>query len=222
MDKKEPIPVRNIRIPDPLWYRLEALAQKRSVSRTTLLIEGIHLVLAAGEGEGSTLASPLTQSVIVKAPSNAELKRQLKKLAEDFQALEDHVNATEAQVQAELHTYVDALEERIKALENKYKLGTEQVLNENVPLTSTEPEDSHKLGTEKVQVADDSSSVDAPLTQGKLATRLSLSDKAVEKARRKGAEYFASWSQGRDPDGRAWTWKGHGGRGQPLRYVPLG
>jgi len=61
----------------------------------------------------------------------------------------------------------------------------------------------------------------APLSQTTLATRLGISDKAVQKQRGKGKESFAAWSRERDPDNVAWTWKGSGGRGQPLQFVPL-
>jgi hypothetical protein len=62
----------------------------------------------------------------------------------------------------------------------------------------------------------------APVTQMALAKRLGVSDKAVEKHRKQGSkEQFAQWSRERDPDGIAWTWQGSGGRGQPLRFVPL-
>jgi hypothetical protein len=61
----------------------------------------------------------------------------------------------------------------------------------------------------------------APLTQSALAKRLGCSDKAVEKQRKHGKESFATWSRQRDPDNIAWTWEGRGGRGQPLRFVPL-
>ncbi|MBD2130084.1 ribbon-helix-helix domain-containing protein [Microcoleus sp. ZQ-A2] len=61
----------------------------------------------------------------------------------------------------------------------------------------------------------------APLTQSALAKRLGCSDKAVEKQRKQGQESFIIWSRDRDPDGLAWTWEGRGGRGQPLKFVPL-
>lgn len=61
----------------------------------------------------------------------------------------------------------------------------------------------------------------APLTQSALAKRLDCSDKAVEKQRKQGLESFVAWSRERDPDGLAWTWEGRGGRGQPLKFVPL-
>lgn len=62
----------------------------------------------------------------------------------------------------------------------------------------------------------------ALLTQSALAKRLGCSDKAIEKHRKQGSkESFASWSRDRDPDSIAWAWEGRGGRGQPLRFVPL-
>lgn len=60
-----------------------------------------------------------------------------------------------------------------------------------------------------------------PLTQMAMAKRLGVSDKAVEKHRKQGKENFAEWSRDRDPDSVRWTWEGSGGRGQPLRFVPL-
>ncbi|HEY9649130.1 MAG TPA: hypothetical protein V6C95_00600 [Coleofasciculaceae cyanobacterium] len=62
----------------------------------------------------------------------------------------------------------------------------------------------------------------APLTQMALAKRLGCSDKAIEKQRKQGdKESFAAWSKERDPDNKAWTWEGGGGRGQPLRFMPV-
>jgi hypothetical protein len=62
----------------------------------------------------------------------------------------------------------------------------------------------------------------APLTQMALAKRLGCSDKAISKHRKlRDKESFATWSRSRDPDGLSWTWEGAGGRGQPLRFVPL-
>jgi hypothetical protein len=62
----------------------------------------------------------------------------------------------------------------------------------------------------------------SPLSQSALAKRLGCSDKAIEKHRKQGSkEQFATWSGDRDPDGIAWTWEGQGGRGQPLRFLPV-
>jgi hypothetical protein len=60
-----------------------------------------------------------------------------------------------------------------------------------------------------------------PLTQSALAMRLGISDKTIQKHRQKGKESFAQWTGDRDPDSICWTWEGTGGRGQPLRFVPL-
>jgi hypothetical protein len=60
------------------------------------------------------------------------------------------------------------------------------------------------------------------LTQMALAKRLGCSDKAIEKHRKQGdKESFTQWTRDRDPDNIAWTWEGAGGRGQPLRFLPL-
>jgi hypothetical protein len=62
----------------------------------------------------------------------------------------------------------------------------------------------------------------ATLTQMALAKRLGCSDKTIEKHRKQDdKESFAQWSRDRDLDDIAWTWEGRGGRGQPLRFMPL-
>lgn len=198
-------PVRNVRIPDPLWHKLGKLATKRNTSITALLIEGANLLLSA-----TSSPKPKPQSAL----ANDEVLRRLEALEADFQSLTEHVNATELQVHEEVQVHVQALNERLQTLEKT-----------QVPLKVPSKVQIKPLNVdvhEAVQVEVHSPERDTPLTQGQLAIRLSLSDKAVEKARRKGSEYFASWSQGRDPDGKAWTWKGQGGRGTPLRYVPVG
>lgn len=216
-------PVRNVRIPDPLWEKLGKLAQKRNVSITALLIEGANLLLNAGKAPKA-----IPQGVTV----NDETLRRLEALEAEFQALTEHVNATEAQVQTEVQSQVQALEERIQTLEAEVqaqvRLGVQMSeADAEVHLTvqpdvqvETDNADANEVQPTvqaEVQKADVTPS---PLTQGELAHRLGLSDKAVEKARRKGTQYFATWSQSRDPEGLAWTWQGMGGRGKPLRYSP--
>lgn len=198
-------PVRNVRIPDPLWEKLGKLATKRNTSITALLIEAANLFLDATKRPKST-----PQLV----GGNDEILRRLEALEADFQSLTEHVNVTELQVHEEVQVHVQALNERLQTLEKT-----------QVPLKVPSKVQVEPLNVdvhEAVQFEVHSLEGDTPLTQGQLAIRLSLSDKAVEKARRKGGEYFASWSKKRDPDGRAWTWEGQGGRGTPLRYVPLG
>ena len=87
------------------------------------------------------------------------------------------------------------------------------------PRTSTAPANK---GRDKVpSTASTPTPPPTPLSQGSLAKRLGVSDNTVQKQRRKGKESFAYWSRKRDPDNVAWTWEGSGGRGQPLRFVPL-
>lgn len=63
--------------------------------------------------------------------------------------------------------------------------------------------------------------IPASLTQSALAIRLGISNKTIQKYRQKGKETFAQWTRDRDPDSICWTWEGTGGRGQPLRFVPM-
>jgi hypothetical protein len=197
-------PVRNVRIPDPLWEKLGKLATKRNTSITALLIEAATLFL---DGTKRPKSTPYL------AGENDEILRRLEALEADFQSLTEHVNTTEIQVHEGVQAHVQALSERLQALEKT-----------QVPLKVPSKVQLQPLNVDvqkTVQVEVHSPERDAPLTQGQLAIRLSLSDKAVEKARRKGGEYFTQWTKQRDPDGMSWTWKGQGGRGTPLRYVPL-
>ena len=87
--------------------------------------------------------------------------------------------------------------------------------------SSAVPLEDIKPGSEALSTASLTAPV-APLTQSALAKRLGCSDKAIEKHRKQGSkEQFATWSSDHDPDNIAWTWEGSGGRGQPLRFVPL-
>lgn len=116
-------------------------------------------------------------------------------------------------VQAELAK----LTERVAALEQQMEKSTALF---EVPGTALEPPPFE--ATVDVNSAVLATAPQAPLTQSALARRLGCSDKAVEKHRRHGdKENFAAWSRDRDPDNIAWPWEGAGGRGQPLRFVPL-
>jgi len=120
-------------------------------------------------------------------------------------------------VQAELAK----LTERVVVLEQQME---KSAAPSEVP--STAPATPPTKTTVDVNSRDSSTALSAapqaPLTQSALARRLGCSDKAVEKHRRQGnKENFATWSRDRDPSGIAWIWEGAGGRGQPLRFVPV-
>ena len=89
--------------------------------------------------------------------------------------------------------------------------------------TTAEVEEQVDIATDSNAIAEEREppQLQAPLTQSALAKRLGISDKAIQKHRLHGSESFAQWSRDRDPDNIAWTWEGSGGRGQPLRFVPL-
>ncbi|AFZ22282.1 hypothetical protein [Allocoleopsis franciscana] len=87
--------------------------------------------------------------------------------------------------------------------------------------TTAEVGNQFNIATDSNTIAESPPQPIAPLTQSALAKRLGISDKAIQKHRLHGEESFAQWSRDRDPDGIAWTWEGRGGRGQPLRFVPL-
>jgi hypothetical protein len=112
-------------------------------------------------------------------------------LEADFQSLTEHLNVIDLQVHKGVQAQVQALTERLQAIEK-----TQTLLTVPLKVQSETPNvDVHKA----VQIEVPAQKENAPLTQGQLAIRLSLSDKAVEKARRKGSDYFATWSHQRDP-----------------------
>ncbi|HEY9830619.1 MAG TPA: hypothetical protein V6D26_08570 [Stenomitos sp.] len=144
--------------------------------------------------------------------------------------------ADTAPLSIHLHTVLDdmaRLSQRMDAWEDLIRTACQEVLS-----TALEepPESSRAVAVEVVSTAPLERAVPtssaqnearrtvppAPLTQSALAQRLGCSDKAIEKHRKQGSkEEFAAWSRDRDPDGKAWTWEGSGGRGNPLRFVPL-
>jgi hypothetical protein len=222
-------PVRNVRIPDPLWHKLGKLATKRNTSITALLIEAANLFIDTTKRPKST---PLLAGV------DDEVLRRLEALEGKFEALTEQVSVNKLQVQMDVQLEVQALESEFKVLTEHVSSTKEQVHkevqqevqafnvrlckleNSKVPL-NVQPEVLNTDVQKEVQAEVLNVETDTPLTQGELAQRLSLSDKAVEKARRKGSDYFSMWSHQRDPDGLTWTWEGQGGRGTPLRYVPV-
>jgi beta-galactosidase/beta-glucuronidase len=206
-----PTPVRNVRIPDDLWEKLGKLALKRKTSITALLIEGANLLLATTK-KNKANAETSTQTALV----TDEVLKRLEAVNADIKALTARINDIETtlqtQVQTEVHKKLTTVEERIQALE----LSVHKTVHTKV----------HKPSLQKTVQVEVQTTGKTPegltLTQGQLAKRLQLSDKAVQKARDKGATYFAQWSASHDPDAFSWAWIGTGGRGHPMRYIPKG
>jgi hypothetical protein len=91
---------------------------------------------------------------------------------------------------------------------------------------ATEAQDPHDISTDSVPIAEVTSPPHAQepevLSQTALGKHLiKCSEKVVARQRKKGKESFALWSRDRDPDGKAWTWEGGGGRGEPYQYIRL-
>ena len=144
-----------------------------------------------------------------------------------------------APLSIQLNTVLDELarlSQRMDALEDSISTASQEVQStapvpssessSTVPIEaiSTAPlEKTALVGTAQNEAASTVLPVPpAPLTQSALAKRFGCSDKAIEKHRKQGSkENFAVWSRDRDPDGKAWTWEDGGGRGKPLRFVPL-
>ncbi len=131
-----------------------------------------------------------------------------------------------------LHTVLDELariSRRMDALEVAIGTAPQEVpstalTSPSEPSSTAPPKVSGTAPPERgVSIGEVQSNVPSTaLTQMALAKRLGCSDKAIERHRKGGSkEEFATWSKQRDPDGAAWTWEGKGGRGQPLRFVPV-
>jgi hypothetical protein len=187
-----------------MWERLGKLATKRKTTITTLLVEGAEYILDAG---GYSKPDP---------PSQEETITRLEALQKELDALALKVSELGVQVEGQVSPQASANNALpVPSTDDSLTKLTQRVERIEKAIASL------TQALAKVETAQTTASVPKrPLTQGQLGDRLGLSDKAVEKARRKGSDYFASWSRERDPEGMAWKWEGEGGRGTPLRFFP--
>jgi hypothetical protein len=226
-----------IRVPTPLVDAVRELSRLHRKGRTKAVLEGIERLVAAIDSEGdididsvAKLISKLT-SRLERLESEQVDSRHDIDIASITQSISERLEKVEADIESIALTMTD-LNVRVSDLEGVGDIGYAVT-----PLSELEPPDDISTdsdtiaeGEEQADTAADSGVIAespsppqpvAPLTQSALAKRLGCSDKAVEKQRKHGKESFATWSGDRDPDGIAWTWEGQGGRGQPLRFVPL-
>jgi hypothetical protein len=147
----------------------------------------------------------------VKLPDNAPLSiylhtvlDELARLSQRMDALEDSISTVPQEVQSTVSVLPPESSSTVLL----------EVLS-TAPVERAEP-------AGKAQDKALSTVPPAPLTQSALAKRLGCSDKAIQKHREHDSkEKFAIWCRDRDPDGKGWTWEGGGGRGQPLRFMPV-
>ncbi len=230
-------PSQMIRVPTPLVDAFRELSRLHRAGRTKAVLEGIERLVAAIDSEGDIdidsvlgLISKLTErlerleSERFDSKHDIDIDGAIQPISKRLEKLESDVRAIALTIQ-DLSTRVSDLEgvgDIGSAVTAISELEAPADISQDINATA-EPSDRADQGditADVEQIAEPQPP--APLTQSALARRLGCSDKAIEKHRRQGSkETFAVWSRERDPDGLSWTWEGSGGRGQPLRFVPL-
>jgi hypothetical protein len=231
-------PSKMIRVPTPLIEAVKELSRLHRRGRTKAVLEGVEKLIAAIDSEPDIdidnvkeSLSKLTERLEQLESERTDSKRDID-IASITQSLSERLEKVEADIDSIALTITD-LNVRLSDLE-----GVGDIDYAITPLSdlellddiSTDSETTAEVGELGDIVADSSTTAElefpllpqAILTQSALAKRLGCSDKAIEKHRKQGSkDQFATWSGERDPNSIAWTWEGSGGRGQPLRFVPL-
>lgn len=226
-------PSQMIRIPTPLIDAVRELSRLHRAGRTKAVLEGVQKLVTAIDSEADVDIDSIAEA-ISKLTERLDRMEAQQSDTERLEKVENDINSLALTI-ADLNVRVSDLE------------GVDDIGYAVTPLSQLEPsddisqdievtpwqQDQDDITADVEQIADivanggttaeaeSPSQPVAPLTQSALATRLGISDKAIQKHRQKGKESFAQWSRDRDPDDIAWTWEGAGGRGQPLRFVPL-
>ncbi len=191
-------------------WKTENNIESRSAAIVVILADYLGVPYPAQqEGNALTVTTSALSTVLA----------ELAKLSDRVVALEQQM-AVSAALQEVLDTALIPEPSSTAPIEAPGIVPEEDTISvSNVP--STAPPEEATTASKVQGKAPSTVPTSAPLTQMALAKRLGISDKAVEKHRKQGKENFVSWSRDRDPDNIAWTWEGSGGRGQPLRFVPL-
>lgn len=230
-------PSQMIRVPTPLVESVRELSRLHRQGRTKAVLEGIQRLVAAIDSgtdididSVSKMISRLTERLdrMEAQQSDSSIDINLDRFALVVRNLDQRMEEVEDDVKSIALTIAD-LNVRVSDLEGVGDIGyavtplSELELSGDITAdveVTPRQQDQDDITTDALAIAEPQPP--APLTQSALARRLGCSDKAIEKHRRQGSkENFAVWSRARDPDNIAWTWEGAGGRGQPLRFVPL-
>jgi hypothetical protein len=231
-------PSQMIRVPTPLVDAVRQLSRLHRAGRTKAVLEGIEKLVAAIDYEGDIDIASVSETIARLSQRLEQLEAQQTHSRTDIdiasvtQLISKRLEKVEADIESIALTITD-LNVRLSDLEGVGDIGyavtplSELELLDDI---STDSETIAEVGEPGDIIADSSPIAELefpllpqdPLTQSALAKRLGCSDKAIEKHRKQGSkEQFATWSGERDPNGIAWTWEGQGGRGQPLRFLPV-
>lgn len=219
-------PVRNVRIPDPMWERLGKLAARRNTTITALLVEGAEYILDAG---GYSKPDP---------PSTEALQQELEALALRVKEVEGQLGGQVVPPTDEALTQsVISLTQRLDRIETTIAPLIHAL--EQVPqVAKVEEVGVERADVEELEVSVEEANAEAitptplppslkyPLSQRQLSFRLGQPySYYLQKHRQKGKEHFEAWSQSLDPDGVAWTFEDPKRRrgkvsGKALKFYP--
>ena len=231
-------PSKMIRVPTPLIEAVRELSRLHRQGRTKAVLEGVEKLVIFIDSETDIDIDSVKDSLSKLTKRLERLESEQGDSKQDIDIaninllISERLEKVETDIESIALTITD-LNVRLSDLEGVGDIGyavtplSELELLDDISLDS---ETTVEVG-EQVDIVADSNAIAesespllpvAPLTQSALAKRLGCSDKAIEKHRKQGSrEQFAIWSGARDPNSLAWTWEGSGGRGQPLRFVPL-
>ena len=231
-------PSKMIRVPTPLIEAVKELSRLHRKGRTKAVLEGVEKLVIFIDSETDIDIDSVRDSLSKLTERLERLESEQSDSKQDIDIaninvlISKRLEKVETDIESIALTITD-LNVRLSDLEGVGDIGyavtplSELELLDDI---STDSETTAEVG-EPGDIVPDSSPIaelefpllpQGPLTQSALAKRLGCSDKAIEKHRKQGSrEQFAIWSGARDPNSLAWTWEGSGGRGQPLRFVPL-
>ncbi len=243
-------PSKMIRVPTPLVEAVRELSRLHRQGRTKAVLEGIERLVAAIDIKADIDIDSVTNSISKLTERLDRLEAQPVDSSTDIDidsvtnSISNRLERVEADIKSIALTITD-LNVRVSDLEGAGDISFDirpkaeskdssfdiNSKAESSPLDDISSDSNSTAEvSEQVDIAADkgaSSEAESfpqfpnPLSQSALARRLGISDKAIQKQREKGKESFAQWSRERDPDHITWTWEGSGGRGQPLRFLPL-
>jgi hypothetical protein len=229
-----------IRVPTPLVDAVRELARLHRAGRTKAVLEGVQRLITAIDSDTAVDIDSVTKTLsnlsgrlerLESKKTDSDTAIDIDSVTNAISNLTERLEKVEADIESIALTMTD-LNVRVFDLEGggDINYAVTPLSNSELLDISTDSETIAEVG-EQGDIADDSSVIAepepwllpvAPLTQSALAKRLGCSDKAIEKHRKQESkEQFAVWSCQRDPNDIAWTWEGRGGRGQPLRFLPL-
>ncbi|HEY9612021.1 hypothetical protein [Allocoleopsis sp.] len=228
-----------IRVPAPLIDGVRELVRLHRQGRTQAVLEGVTKLIANIERGSDSETESVSEAIsrLTERLDRIESEQDGEGTAVDIAEMSlaiSHFTERLERVESDVNSIALTLQDlnvRLADLEGVGDIGYAvssisalEYLDDSESITEESLAESRDINTDRQSIPElpTPQQLAVPLTQSGLAKRLGCSDKAIEKQRKQGdKENFAQWSRQRDPDGLAWSWEGIGGRGQPLRFVPV-